>query len=255
MIEIYDRSVGRGGQLLLNMPPDRTGKIPAADLARVKEFGAEIRRRFGAPTGSTHGTGAEIVLGLPREQRIDHLILAEDLRGGERVRGCRIEAAVGDEWVLLATGSAIGHKRIQPIVPTYARRFRLRINESAGVPLIRTFAAFATGAEPPPTWSDPAPAWADDDARSWDNGSLDLDLSAKIKAPATYQLRFVGQGGPAEVTTFELLAGGLPAPQLVRTVPKRRDLRMITIPEVGKPIRVNGQISGVLRGHVLVRRA
>lgn len=255
LIEIYYRSVGRGGQLLLNIPPDRTGKIPDADFARAKEFGDEIRRRFGAGAGSAHGTGGEIVIGLPREQRIDHVILAEDLRGGERVRGYRIEAAVGDEWVLLATGSAIGHKRIQPIVPTYVRRLRLRISESAGTPLIRTFAAFAAGAEPPPTWSEPAPAWADDDAGIWDNGSFDLDLSSKIKATATYQLRFVGQGGPAEVERLELLIGGVSSPQLVRWVPKRRDLRMITIPEVGVPIRVTGQVSGVLHGNVLVRRA
>ena len=95
---------------------------------------------------------------------------------------------------------------------------------------------------------------ADDDAGIWDNGSFDLDLSTKIKAPATYQLRFVGQGGPAEVAELDLLVGGVPAPHLVRGVPKRPDLRMITIPEVGKPIRLRGQVSGVLRGNVLVRR-
>ena len=254
LIEIYYRSVGRGGQLLLNLPPDRTGRIPSADMARVKEFGEEIRRRFGVSVGSVRGSGAEVVLSLPKEQRIDHLVLAEDLRGGERVRGYRIEAAVGGEWVLLATGSAIGHKRIQPIVPTYAQRLRLRISQSAGVPMIRTFAAFATGAEPPQSWSEPAPAWADDDAGIWENGEFDLDLSPKIKAPATYQLRFVGQGGPAELAGLELTVGGVPAPQLVRIVPKRPELRLITISDVGRPIRIRGQISGVLRGNVLVRR-
>ena len=99
-----------------------------------------------------------------------------------------------------------------------------------------------------------AGAPTDDDAGVWENGEFDLDLSPKIKAPATYQLRFVGQGGPAEVTGLELTVGGAAAPQLVRMVPKRPDLRIVTVSEVGQPIRVKGQISGVLRGNVLVRR-
>ncbi len=255
LLQIYYRSVGRGGQLLLNMPPDRTGKIPAADLARVTEFGKEIQRRFGAPTGSVNGTGTELLLNLPREQRIDHLIMAEDLRGGERVRGYQIEALVGEAWALVASGTAIGHKRIQPITPTHTRQLQLRITDSAGTPRIRTFAGYETAVSPPSTWNDPAPAWADDDAGAWVNSGFDLNLASTITAPATYQLRFVGQGGAVGVTAFELLVGGIPAPQLVRLVPKRRDLRLITITEVGKSIRVRGRIGGVDRGIVLVRRA
>ena len=102
---------------------------------------------------------------------------------------------MGGHWALVATGTAVGHKRIQPIDPTKTRQLRLRITDSSGTARIRTFAGYETGVAPPPTWNDPAPAWADDDAGVWAEGGFDLDLTPKITAPATYQLRFVGQGG------------------------------------------------------------
>lgn len=254
LIEIYYRSVGRGCQLLLNLPPDRTGKIPAADFARVKAVGDEIRRRFGTPVASSAGEGNGHILDLGGERRIDHLVLAEDLRGGERVREYRIEFSEGGEWIPVATGSAIGHKRIQPIAASLARRLRLSLRTEGGPALIRTFAAFDTGTAPPESWGQPAPAWADDDGGSWADGEADLDLTPKIPAPATYRLRFVGLGGPASVRRPSLLVGGVASPHLLRPAPGRSDVWLITVPEVGKPIRFRSEVTGADRGTVLVRR-
>ena len=41
--EIYFRSVGMNSSLLLNVPPDRRGRISAADSARLTEFGVWVR--------------------------------------------------------------------------------------------------------------------------------------------------------------------------------------------------------------------
>ena len=38
LLEIYYSSVGRGANLLLNIPPDRRGLIPEVDAARLREF-------------------------------------------------------------------------------------------------------------------------------------------------------------------------------------------------------------------------
>ena len=255
LMEIYYRSVGRGCQLLLNMPPDRTGKIPGADVARVTEFGDEVQRRFATPVGSTRGQGQEVVLDLAESRRIDHVVIAEDLHGGERVRRYRIEFAAGDEWILLATGSSIGHKRIQPVVPTHTRRLRLTLTEAVGTPLIRTFAAFETGAPPPEGWALAAPAWADDDAGKWEDGAYTIDLTKKILAPAVYRLRFVGLGATAKATMPVLRMGGIASPHLVRAIRGRPDLWTITIPEIGKAITCGGTVAGADRGTVLIRRA
>jgi len=158
LVEIYYRSVGRGAQLLLNIPPDRTGHIAAADAARAKELGGEIRRRFGRSIAETHGTGREVVLRLPSRALVDHVIIEEDLRGGERVRGYRLWGRANGTWLPLGLGSAVGHKRIQPVPATLADAVRLDVTESVATPRIRRLAAFATHAQPPLTWNDPGPA-------------------------------------------------------------------------------------------------
>ena len=67
LLEVYYRSVGRGAQLLLNIPADTRGHMPDADFARAREFGGEIRRRFGKSVAETAGTGARIELRWPKK--------------------------------------------------------------------------------------------------------------------------------------------------------------------------------------------
>jgi alpha-L-fucosidase len=157
LLEIYYRSVGRGAQLLLNIPPDRTGHIAVADAARAKEFGDEIRRRFGTSLGETHGQGREVVLHFAASTAVDHMVIEEDLRGGERVREYRLWGRRGGAWLPLGEGSAIGHKRIQPIASSLLEALRLEVTRSTMTPRIRRLAAFATRAAPPPPWNDPGP--------------------------------------------------------------------------------------------------
>ena len=44
LMDIYCKSVGYNSVLLLNIPPDREGRINAADAQRLKEF-AEFRKK------------------------------------------------------------------------------------------------------------------------------------------------------------------------------------------------------------------
>jgi alpha-L-fucosidase len=157
LLEIYYRSVGRGAQLLLNVPPDPTGHMPAPDAARAKEFGDEVRRRFGRSLAETAGEGGEVTLHLRRPAIVDHVVIEEDLAAGERVRAYRLEGRSGRVWQSLGDGLSIGHRRIQPVPPTRASAIRLVVTRSAAPPRIRRLAAFATGATPPPTWDDPGP--------------------------------------------------------------------------------------------------
>src|SRR5215510_3605777 len=46
LVEIYEQSVGRGANLLLNIPPDRRGLIPDVDAARLREFGETIAATY-----------------------------------------------------------------------------------------------------------------------------------------------------------------------------------------------------------------
>ncbi len=149
LMDMYDKSVGRGAVLLLNATPDRTGLIPAADAARAAEFGAEVLRQFETPLASTSGKGAEIVVQPSAAATIDRALVMEDIRKGERVRRYVLEGEVGGEWKVLVEGSAIGHKRIDRFVPLEVTRVRLRVLEAVGEPVIRTLAIYRAAAEAP----------------------------------------------------------------------------------------------------------
>ena len=195
LLEIYYRSIGRGAQMLLNVPPDTTGLMPAADVVRARQFGKEILRRFGKSLAQTSGSGTVVTLPLPARCRIDTVLLQEDCSFGERVRSYKLEARHEGAWVALGTGTAIGHKRIQPVAPTLADAVRLVVTESAARPVIRRMAVFDTQVPPPATWNTAATAWAYDAVGTWQNFSFHVDVSDKIVAATQYRLRFVPQAG------------------------------------------------------------
>ncbi|MGH9451751.1 MAG: alpha-L-fucosidase [Terriglobia bacterium] len=258
LVEIYYRSVGHGVQWVLNLPPDSSGLMPAENCERVKEFGDEIRRRFGHSLAETSGSGERLQLSLPprsRPSRVDHVILQEDCRLGQRIRAYRLEGLAGEGWVSLGRGTAIGHKRIQPIAPKVLSAVRLVVTESVGRPEIRSMALFNAGVEPPPTWNAPVHVWASNEVGSWKDHRFVLDLSGKIDAAAQYRLRFVPQGG--EKLTIEnpvLLIGGLSQPDLVRRANAASDALILTITGIGEKIVIQGGVRGAANGILLLRR-
>ncbi len=140
LVGIYYRSVGHGGNLLLNAAPNRDGLLEAAEVARLAELGDEIRCRFGAPLGEAGpGWGAvEIDLGAPA--LVSRFEAMEDLRTGETVQEWVLEAQVHSlrggvpAWHRLASGRALGHKRLGDFAPIRAQRFRLFATRSRGGP-------------------------------------------------------------------------------------------------------------------------
>jgi alpha-L-fucosidase len=44
LVQVYYDSIGRGANLLVNMTPDPTGRIPEAEVKRLAEFGVKIQR-------------------------------------------------------------------------------------------------------------------------------------------------------------------------------------------------------------------
>ncbi len=258
MMEIYYRSIGRGAQLLLNLPPDTTGLIPADDATRVQQFGKEIQRRFSKSVAETSGSGDSITLLLPAGSRMDTVLMQEDCSFGERVRQYKIEARQAGTWVTLGTGTAIGHKRIQPVPPTTADAGRLVAVESAARPMIRRLAVFDTQIPPPKNWDAPATAWAFDEVGTWSDYSFHIDVSDKILAATQYRLRFVPQAGwgdcadPIERVTVQI--GGVPEPNLLRSLPGSRDVLTLTMPGIGQKVILEGRLKCAASGSILLRK-
>jgi alpha-L-fucosidase len=254
LLEIYYRSVGHGTQLLINIPADRRGLLPDTDSRRAREFGDEIRRRFGRSVAETHGSGESLTLSLPSPTRIDHVILQEDCTAGQRVRSYRLQARAQGTWHLLGMGTAIGHKRIQPVTPAVVDAVRLTLTESVGPAAIRRLAVFNTGAAPPSTWDALPPIWADDAVGKWTNHSFRVDLSPKITAAGQYRLRWVPQGGgEVALENPQLLLDGVPQPNLLHQVPGSPDVLILTIPGIGQKAIIAGSVRGAERGTLLLR--
>lgn len=255
LIDIYYRSVGRGVQMVLNLPPDSNGLMPDETCSRVHEFGEAVRRRFGRSLAETSGAGQSLTLKIASPRRIDHVILQEDCAHGQRVRAYRIEGKTQGSWKVLAKGTAIGHKRIQPVPPTVVQAVRLIVEESAGDPFLRRFALFDTGMKPPVGWDAPVKVWADDKAGTWSNYRFRIDLSKMIVAAAQYRLRFVTQNsGSFSIEDPVLLIGGVPEPGLLRRAAPERDTLILTLTAVGEKVVIEGRISGAEQGVLLLRR-
>jgi alpha-L-fucosidase len=148
LLDVYDRSIGHGANLLVNMTPDRRGRIPAAEVARLTEFGAAITRRFGQPlaqVGSEAQWKDDLTLELPltHPAEIGTVVIEEDLRCGQRIRCYRIEAKVDGHWREVAAGTSVGRRRIQRLPGGHTDGLRLRILDG-DIPLnIRAFACYA----------------------------------------------------------------------------------------------------------------
>ncbi len=142
LMKMYHHSVGRNSTLILGVTPDDRGLLPDVDVKRLKEFGNEIRRCFEHPLASVQGEGKQLQIKLPKETKINAIVLSEDIRQGERVRDYKVEGKVKGRWVTLSTGSCIGHKKIDEISPIEVLTLRLKINESFDCPIISDFSIY-----------------------------------------------------------------------------------------------------------------
>jgi len=143
LVGMYYQSVGRNANLILGAVPDTNGLIPEPDMRRYAELGAELRRRFARPIAETAGRGTSVELSLEKPSRCDHVIIAEDIALGHRVRAYIVEGLVGGEtWRKLCEGTSIGNKRIQRFDPVEVARLRLRVTQCAALPKIDRLAVY-----------------------------------------------------------------------------------------------------------------
>jgi alpha-L-fucosidase len=255
LVEVYYRSVGRGAQLLLNIPADTRGHMPDADFARAEEFGAEIKRRFGKSVAETGGTGARVELRFANNTTLDHVILQEDCRYGQRVRGFKLEGSAGGAWAALYTGSSIGHKRIVSFAAGEYTALRLVVSETAGEPHIRRFAAFHTGIAAPATWDASARVGSDDEVGRWSGSKFEVDLTKKIHDAALYWIRLIGEGAQVSgISDVHLLVGGVEEPSLIRHDPAAKNALILTLTGIGQRVVVSGTVEGAEQGTVLIQK-
>lgn len=171
LMDIWENSVGRGGQLMLGLAPNRHGLLPDADVKRLKEFGEALQARYGADrnlarthvpadantsaaldgdrdtfwSASDGSRNATLEVNFAQPVTFDHALTMEWLNDGQCVQKYAIEAWVHDAWQPVAKAEAIGHMKIDRFAPVTATKVRLNIQSSACTARIREFQLFNVG--------------------------------------------------------------------------------------------------------------
>ena len=142
LMDIYEKSVGRNATLIMGLTPDPDGLMPESDVKRLAEWGVEIRRKYGTPLATNSGVGYKIEINLKKPQRVDRVIIQEEIAFGERIRKYRIEAKVKGKWKVIGSGESVGNKRIQGVEAIQASKIRLIVEEALAEPRIKGFSVF-----------------------------------------------------------------------------------------------------------------
>ena len=160
--------------LLLNVPPDTTGRINSADSLRLMEFRAALDKIFkenladGAKVkaSATRGSrfnaanilnneydafwaapdearSATLEIALPQEKTFNLVMLQEYIPLGQRIKAFTVEAQdASGQWRVIASETTIGYKRIVPVEKTTAKALRVNIKDSFACSVINGFGLF-----------------------------------------------------------------------------------------------------------------
>ncbi len=88
------------------------------------------------------GTGKKISLKLPEKQKVNQVVLMEDVSKGECVRKFKIEGKTQQGWFTIFERSCIGHKFIYRFDEMEVSAVRLKIVELKGEPNIKDFSIY-----------------------------------------------------------------------------------------------------------------
>jgi alpha-L-fucosidase len=173
LMDLYYRSVGRGGSLLLNVPPDRRGLLHENDVQSLRDFGAMVHNTFQTNLAAKAKIKAsnvrkgfdpknvldgdrytywatddpvkrtEVEFTLPSETQFNVVRLRENIELGQRIEEFELDRWSDGEWVTFEQATSIGACRlIRTESDIKTTRVRLRITGSSACPAISEFGLF-----------------------------------------------------------------------------------------------------------------
>ena len=161
LFDIYLKSVGRGANLILNVPPDPRGLISSYDSAALMGF-AELRRESFEnnlleknkhssslyPLDSlNHANNTrsimqgkdfkneKLTLRFDEKQQVNCIQLGEDLAFGQKVKSFSVKIYSGDSLVYKNQYTTIGHQRLITFPTQTMNRMIITIQEAKGAPV------------------------------------------------------------------------------------------------------------------------
>jgi alpha-L-fucosidase len=175
LLKIYYESVGRGANLILNVPPDRRGRLHENDAKSLHEWGRlldatfakDLARGARATASNVRGgdakfaagnvcdgdpdsywstddaaTTPELVLDFGRAVTFNVARVREYLPLGQRIDAIVVETWDGGEWKPFASATSVGSQRLLRGQRVTTSKVRLRVTKAAACPAISEFGLF-----------------------------------------------------------------------------------------------------------------
>ena len=177
LVGIYLDSVGRNSLLRVNVPPDTRGLLADLDVAALNQLGPAIAALYRTnvaagqaasadsvfedlpPYGAASAvdgrretfwaaaagqTSARLEIDLGGSRSFDLISIQEPIALGERTTQHHVDARANGVWMTIATGTAIGERKLHRMSPVTADRVALVITEARGAPAITELGVYDT---------------------------------------------------------------------------------------------------------------
>ena len=156
LFNLFLKSVGNGGNLLLNVPPDRRGLFHEADSASLVGFAALREKAFKTNLFAGLKPVVKTTAGLPtltytfsKPTKLNAVVLQELIEHGQRVKSFTIEAKdnANGNFVKIFDGTTIGRKKIATFEPITTTSIKITITDAKAEVLLKPSAAHDFGFE------------------------------------------------------------------------------------------------------------
>jgi len=179
LTDLYYRSVGHNGTLLLNFPVDRNGLIHPTDSANAVNFYKNVQKQLAVnllanatvEASSSRGgkytakkvndgdwdtywatpdgvTSAVLTLNMPKKERVNRMLLQEYIPLGQRVKAFRVEYEYEGQWlpvVLNEETTTVGYKRLLRFATVETASLRINFLDARGPLCINNVEAYYAG--------------------------------------------------------------------------------------------------------------
>ncbi|MEG1580415.1 MAG: alpha-L-fucosidase [Bacteroidaceae bacterium] len=179
LTDLYYRSVGHNGTMLLNFPVDRRGLVSATDSANAVNFYKRVQQQFAKnlfanrtpKVSNTRGkqfgakaltdgkydtywatqegvTAASVTVELPKLENVNRMMLQEYIPLGQRVKSFIVEYDRNGNWIpvkLNEETTTIGYKRLLRFETVETSKMRVRFTEARGPLCINNIEAYYAG--------------------------------------------------------------------------------------------------------------
>lgn len=148
LVDLYYKSVGRNGLMLLNIPPNRAGLFDETDINAIKEFRSILTETFannlakGKATNSLTDNKLSTAITLKENQiwelnfkqpvQFNRISLQENIAKGQMIESLSIQYWDGASWQNLSNATTVGYKKLLKTNLIETNKVRMKIHKAKG---------------------------------------------------------------------------------------------------------------------------